>query len=254
MDIRREILRNAILAQALGPLGGQPRLGRDEAPGPKPEHHLIAGVNSGWQFFDLADRVLQQGRQPDCIYDLAYEAQRLSVRNRLGGKVNYGQIQMLVPLVTAQALEFLATGTHEDVEAILARTGAVLRATTERDVESVQEFIHLGYDLSARHRERTGRPRSATRPILAGRYRSVWEASHDFQSIHTVREIISGYPYSLRIYRFLLHNLETGTLSALELIHRLLVQEIGRPDVVTDLVVVGLYLLLTKHPESALFL
>ena len=253
MDIRREILRNVILCQALGPLGHKPKLRRDEFSGPKPEHYLIAGVNSGWQFFDLADRVLQHQRQPDCIYDLAYEAQRLSVRNRLGGKVNYGQIQMLIPLITAQVLEFLDSGTHEDVEAILERTGEVLRHTTARDVESAEAFIHLGYEVSARHRERTGRPLSQNRPRLKGRFKNIWEAAQEFRSIHSVREVVSGYPYSQQIYRFLLHNMETGVVPALELIHQLMVAEIGRADVVTDLVVVGLYLLVTKHPEGLLF-
>ena len=60
--------------------------------------------------------MLSHGRQPDCIFDFAYEAQSASVRNRLGGKINYGAINLLVPIVTAQVLEFLDTGETHDVE------------------------------------------------------------------------------------------------------------------------------------------
>ncbi|HEV3456269.1 MAG TPA: hypothetical protein VHG32_06895 [Thermoanaerobaculia bacterium] len=255
MDVRREILRNVILCQALAPLGkkhagkrwGPPQLG------PKLEHLLVAGVNCGWQFYDLADRILTAGRQPDCIFDLAYEAQRESTRGRLGGKVNYGPIHMLIPLITAQLLDYLETGAFENVESFLERTGDVLRRTTPRDVEALERFVHLGYDVAAKHRARTGRPMTADRPVLKGRYQTVWDACQDFQQMYSVREMTKAYPYSQQIYRFLLHNVETGILAATEMIYQLLVPEVGRTDVVADLIVVGLYLLLTKHPEGVLF-
>jgi hypothetical protein len=256
MDIRREILRNVVLCQALEPLGNKPGLtGRaaDASPGTKLEYFVISAANSAWAFYDLADRVLAAGRQPDSIFDLAYDAQAASVRNRLGGKVNYGQISLLVPLVTAQVLAYLEEGTTKDVEAILARTPEVLRRTTERDILGLERFIHLGYELSAHHHGRMGRQKAVSRPVLRGRYASVWEAAHDFQHLHSVREMTQGYPYCRRIYRFLLHNLETGLLPASELIYRFLFPELGRADVVADLIGIGMYLVLTRHPETVLF-
>jgi hypothetical protein len=256
MDVRREILRNVVLCQALAPLGrkhGGKRHGPLPQLGPKLEHVLVAGVNSGWQFYDLADRVLTAGRQPDCIFDLAYEAQRASTRNRMGGKVNYGPILLLIPLVTAQLLDFVETGAFENVESILGRTGEVLRRTTPCDVEALERFIHLGYDVAARNRARSGRPVRPDRPVLKGRYATVWDASQDYLYMTAVREMRNGYPYCQQVYRFLLHNVETGILQASELIFQFLVPEVGRVDLVVDLVVVGLYLLLTKHPEGVLF-
>src|SRR5262245_3337724 len=129
MDIRREILRNVILCQALGPLGRKPGVTSrpaDASPATKLEYFTIAGVNSSWAFYDLVDRILCAGRQPDCIFDKAYEAQAASVRNRYGSKVNYGQILLLVPLVAAQALVYLETQAIDDIDAILERTGEVL--------------------------------------------------------------------------------------------------------------------------------
>jgi hypothetical protein len=256
MDVRREILRNTILCQALAPLGrkqGAKRWNQPPQLGPKLEYILVAGVNSGWHFYDLADRVLAAKRQPDCIYDLAYTAQRESTRNRLGGKVNFGAILLLVPLITAQILEYVDTGVFEDIEAILERSQVVLRHTNGRDVEALEKFIHLGYDVAAKNRARSGRPVRSDRPRFKGKYATIWAASKDYQNILAVREMTTGYPYSQQVYRFLLHNVETGILQAIDLIYQVLVPEIGRIDFVADLVVVGLYLLLTKHPEGVLF-
>ncbi|HEY9421396.1 MAG TPA: hypothetical protein VIW92_08280 [Thermoanaerobaculia bacterium] len=257
MDIRREILRNVILCQSLEPLGTRPDRKlppQDPSSARKIEYFIVAGVNSAWTFYDLADRVLSHGRQPDCIFDFAYEAQSASVRNRLGGKINYGAINLLVPIVTAQVLEYMETGETHDVESILARTGDVLRNTTEKDVENLERFIHLGYEISARHRERIGRPKPPRYPVLKGRYPNVWEAARASQHIHAVREMFQGYPYSQQVYRFLLHNLETGLLPATDLAYHFLLPEIGRRDALADVVTAGIYLMLTKHPESVLFM
>ena len=256
MDIRREILRNVILCQALAPLAPKPGLAsrQDAAAGVKPESFVVAGVNSSWSFFDLADRILQHGGQPDCIYDLAYEALSASGRNRLGVTVNYGQILLLVPLVTAQVLEYLDKGSYENVEALLARTGDVLRNTTEKDVEYVDKFIRLGYELSARQRERVGgAPRTPSTPVFQGKYTNVWEVSRDRQQIYVVRESFQGYPNSLQVHRYLLHNLDEGLLHSGEMMYRVLLTEIQRADAVADIIVAGLYLTLTSHPESVLF-
>jgi triphosphoribosyl-dephospho-CoA synthetase len=256
MDIRREILRNVILCQALEPLAQKPGLNArvQDAPGRKLEHFIVAGVNSSWPFFDLADRILRHGGQPEHIYDLAYDAQSASVRNRHGSKVNYGQIALLVPLVTAQVLEYLDKGTWEDVEAILARTGEVLRRTSKKDVELLEKFIKLGYELSARHRRRIGSPPKASGPpALSATYDNVWDAARDYQQIHVVREFFEGYPNCLQVYRYLLHNLDEGLLHGSEMIYRILLSELQRADAVADIIVAGLYLTLTSHPESVLF-
>jgi hypothetical protein len=256
MDIRREILRNVILCQSLEPLGTRPDRNLppdDPSSARKTEYFILAGVNSSWPFYDLADRVLQNGGQPDCIFDIAYEAQNASVRNRLGGKINSGTIYLLVPIVTAQMLDYLDSGNHEDIESILARTGEVLQKTTAKDVESLERFIHLGYEISARHRERIGRPKLVRSPDFKSRFQNVWDVARAHQHIHAVREMMQGYPYSLQVYRFLLHNTDTGILRACELIYHVLLAELGRPDAVADVVATGLYLVLTKHPESVLF-
>jgi hypothetical protein len=253
MDIRREILRNVVLCQALEPLAKRPGLTRgQDLAGAKLEYFIVAGVNSSWSFYDLADRILRHGGQPEQIYDLAYEALSASGRNRLGNKVNYGQIALLVPLVTAQVLEYLDKGSC-DVESILARTGEVLRHTSPKDVEYLAKFVHLGHELSVRHRERVGMPKSSGPPVLQGRYGNVWDAMRDYQQIYVVREAFQGFPNSLQVHRYLLHNLDEGLLHGSEMIYRVLIAELQHSDAVADILVAGLYLTLMSHPESVLF-
>jgi hypothetical protein len=252
MDIRREVLRNVVLCQGLEALTRKPRL-QSGSSGPKVESVLVAGVDSAWPFYDLADRILAAGGQPDCIFDTAYAAQSANVRNRVGGKVNYGPVGLLIPVITAQILEYIETGTHEDIDAILARTGDVLRNTTEKDVESLEEYIRLDYEVSAKNRERSGDTKARRSPVLKGRFSNVMDAGTDFPRNPNVREMSQGFPFSQQVYRFLLHNLEGGILPASGLISQILLAEIQRPDVVSDFVAVGIYLVLSKHPESVQF-
>ena len=256
MDIRREIQRNVILCQALEPMGRKPGITSrlaDASPATKLEYFIISGVNSSGAFYDLVDRILCEGKQPDCIFDTAYEAQAASVRNRLGSKVNYGQILLLVPLVAAQALIYLEAGGIDDIDAVLDRTGEVLRQTTSKDVEFLEKFIGLGHELSARHHERMGRPKPPRERYFQKTYSNVWESLTDYPHIHAVREIVERYQHSERVYRFLLHNLEEGVLPASDMIYTLLVPEIGRRDAAADMVACGLYLALSAHPETVLF-
>jgi triphosphoribosyl-dephospho-CoA synthetase len=256
MDIRREIHRNVILCQSLEPLGKKPGVtGRlvDASPGTKLEYFIISSVNSSWAFYDLVDRILKEGKQPDCIFDTAFEAQAASIRNRRGSKVNYGQIFLLVPLVVAQTLVYSENDSFEDVSTILERTEQVLRDTTEKDVEYLKKFIRLGHELSAQHHERMGRPKPPRDPYLKKEYANIWDSMSDFLHIHAVREMAEGYPHSERVYRFLLHNVEDGILPASDLIYSLLLPEIGRADATADMVACGLYLALTAHPETVLF-
>jgi triphosphoribosyl-dephospho-CoA synthetase len=256
MDIRREILRNVILCQALEPMGRKPGITSrlaDASPATKLEYFIISGVNSAWAFYDLVDRILREGKQPDCIFDTAFQAQAASVRNRYGSKVNYGQILLLVPLVAAQALTWLETESIDDVEAILERTGQVLRQTTKKDFEYMEKFIGLGHELSARHHERMGSPKPPREPYFQKTYANLWESLADYRHIHSVREMVEGYPHSERVYRFLLHNLEDGVLPASDMIYSLLVAEIGRHDAAADMIACGLYLALSGHPDTVLF-
>jgi hypothetical protein len=254
MDIRREILRNVVLCQALEPLAKKPGLTRgQDLSGAKLEYFILAGVNSAWSFYDLADRILRHGGQPEHIYDLAWEALSASGRNRLGNKVNYGQIALLVPLVTAQVLEYLDKGSC-DVEAILERTDEVLRHTSPKDVDYLERFVQLGHELSARHRERAGdTPKPSGPPVLQGEYGTVWDAARDYQQIYVVREMSQGYPNSLQVHRYLLHNLDEGLLHGSEMIYRVLLNELQRADAVADMLAAGLYLTLMSHPEGVLF-
>ena len=48
--------------------------------------------------------------------------------------------------------------------------------------------------------------------------------------------------------------METGILPATDMAYRFLLPEIGRKDALADVLATGIYLVLTKHPESVLFI
>ena len=59
----------------------------------KLEYFLIAGVNIGKVFYDLAKRIKNNNyKQPQCIYDLAFHAQVESLKNR-------GEVRLILELL-----------------------------------------------------------------------------------------------------------------------------------------------------------
>ena len=154
--------------------------------------------------------MLEREGQPDSIFDLAYEAQNASVRNRLGGKINYGPDPAAGADRHRPGDRLPGLRHPDDVEAILARRADVLRGTTEEDVLSLERFIHLGYEFGPAPRADRP-PEAGALPRLNGKYANIREATKDYPHLHMVREMADGYPHCLHAYRFLLHNVETGS-------------------------------------------
>ena len=90
------IMRNVILASILEPIPnkkGCTTRYKDWQEKSKLEYFLIAGVNIGDVFYKLSERIIENNyKQPNLIYDLAYEAQLKRLKNRNGGKINFGII------------------------------------------------------------------------------------------------------------------------------------------------------------------
>jgi hypothetical protein len=142
-----DVLRNVCLASVLEPIPekvGCTTRSSDLRPTARLEHFLIAGVNIGWDFYVLARRIRRAGAvQPSIIFDIAYKAQLHSFRNRTGNKVNFGIIELLVPIVTAQL-----TGASSGDEAI-AGTSRVLQSTSRADVAWHYRFRKLAKSRSS---------------------------------------------------------------------------------------------------------
>jgi len=257
-DLKEEILRAFVLSQSLEPLADKPGCTTrnvDSSPGTKLEYFLISAVNSTWPILSLVDRILALKAQPTCIFDVAYDAQRRSTRNRHGGKVNYAQILMLLPLVTAQCLLFVEGDDPYDTDAILSRVGSAMHATTEKDVEYLQKFVDLSRELSDRHHRRMGTTRKQWTPQFVGEYKTVMDATlaPDFSHMIMATEIRNGYPYTRRARDALTMPMGVGVLKRSEEIYPSFLAELGRHDIAADCLVSGLYLALIANPVEVLF-
>ena len=257
-SFKEEVIRAFILSCSLEPLAEKPGCTTrtmDSSPGTKLEYFLVSAVNSAWPIMDLIDRIIENNGQPDCVFDVAYHAQLRSTRNRNGGKVNYAQILMLLPLIIAQCLLFVEGRDSCDVDLILARAGDAMRSTTIKDVEYLQKFVDLSCQLSERHHQRIGTVRKQCRPQFLGTYYSVMDATQaeDFSHMIMATEIRDGYPRSRQAFDSLVENMTSGIISHSEILYRTLHSELGRHDIAADCIVVGFYLTLISHRSAILF-
>lgn len=111
----------------------------DLRPTTRLEHFIIAGVNIGWDFYKLAERIRKNGyKQPRVIFDISYKAQVNSMNRRTGGKINYGIIELLVIIITSQ----LVHGGSGEVT--IDRALVIMKQTSKLDVKWHYKFRKLG--------------------------------------------------------------------------------------------------------------
>lgn len=133
-----KIMRNIILASILEPIPDKKWCTtryKDCSLKAKLEYFLIAWCNIGYDFYTLSERIKQNKyKQPSMIYDIAYNAQLHSYQNRNWGKVNFGIIELLVPIVTAQLVyntSWIDT---------LKKTQQVIENTSKEDIKEHYKF------------------------------------------------------------------------------------------------------------------
>jgi triphosphoribosyl-dephospho-CoA synthetase len=253
--LKRNILRNVSLCQILEPLADKENCTTrkiDSSIGTKLEYFLISSINSSWSFYDLAEKILSDKKQPNCIYNFAYESQLMSPLNRSGGKINFGQISLLIPLVTAQVLEYIDTGVTNDVFNICKRTKQVIQNTTSQDVKYLEKFISSARQQSYEHHLNLGE-RNLIKKETKLEYDNVWDTAQAYKNNDIVLEIINEYENSLKIFNILEKNIDKGILHGSEIAYKNLYPEkIKRHDGVADLIVSAFYLILTAHKNKNL--
>src|SRR3989344_5013486 len=100
----RDIRRYVQLACVLEPISekeGCTTRSKDVNQYQRLEYFLVAGINIGDSFEDLASR-LQTNEFPCLTYELCYRAQADSKKNRRGGRANQGIIEFLFPIIISQ--------------------------------------------------------------------------------------------------------------------------------------------------------
>lgn len=141
-----DIMHYVILASVLEPIPekkGCTTRKNDWQDKSKLEYFLISGVNIGRVFYELAERIKDNNyKQTDLIYDLAYKAQKESLKMRKGGKINFGIIELMIPIVTTQIIE-----QRNDIN-ILDKVEKILKKTTKEDVKYHYKFRKIARDVS----------------------------------------------------------------------------------------------------------
>lgn len=148
------IQRCVQLACVLEPMvetGGKTTRNTDVHPLQRLSYYLTAGINIGEAFRALAERLFAV-REPvsnqPIIYDLATQAQIDSKRQRRGGRVDQGIIEMLIPYVAGQILYLGETPCPENTTSAFDHVATVLRNTGPEDVESLVEMHRLAFTMS----------------------------------------------------------------------------------------------------------
>lgn len=256
--LKEEILRSFILSCSLEPLAdkmGCTTRAVDSSPGTKLEYFIVSAVNSGSTMLQLVDRIVDCKGQPDCVFDIAYRSQLKSTRNRFGGKVNYGQILMLLPIITAQCLLYIENKLPCEIDLLFERVSKSMRETTPKDVEYLQKLVDLSREQSEEHHRRRGTTRTQLYPQFSGIYKNIMDATYakDFSHTMMATEIQDGYSQCRYVFQELSDCGEDGIIKRSEEIYHKMLPEIKRADVVADCIVVGFYLVLFQNESQILF-
>ncbi len=257
LHLRQEIRRAFLLACCLEPIADKPGCTTrfvDSTLGTKLEYFTIAAINSVEPLLEVLDRVITSKGQPKLIFDLAYRAQLESNRNRLGGKVNYAQIFMLLPLVAAEGLLFLAGKDTRNINMLTHQAREIVANTSVDDVTQLQHFVDLSRLQSETHNLRIGVQRSQLYPVFAG-CKSVLEATStsDFGHLNMAQEVANGYARCRDIYTRFFENSELGLLRSSELAFNYLKPLVGRADIAADCIVIAMFFAIVSDQEKVFF-
>lgn len=110
------------------------------------EYFVTAGINISDAFARMAETINNSNTCPENIYQFAAQAQFESKRNRRGGRVNQGMIELLTPIIAAQHLhdpEYKLKPAD-----ILKLAFDFITKTTPKDVASLRELKETACKLS----------------------------------------------------------------------------------------------------------
>jgi len=247
-----ETRRYVMLASALEPLSdkiGCTTRETDLNQHQKIEFFIAGAINIGEAFEELAGRVLESGSQPKIIYDLAYKAQADCKKNRAGGRVNQGIIEMLIPIVTAQML--FDPGYDKRPEEVLAKAKEVMQASTMEDVKELIRMKRLAYDLSGYHGRKV--PEHPGARNVYDYYSADLRQSDNPTSIKHNEEFVLGFPTIGRIHDSIMGSRKRGFERKVEEAYdeqRRTNHSEAASGLTADCIACGIYLVLSHHPKD----
>lgn len=184
-----EVRRYIQIACALEPISykkGCTNRYYDITPTLKIENFIVAGINIGDAFEDLAKRIYKNKKSKlnKNFYDLCLKAQQDSLKNRGGHRINQGMIEFLFPIVISQL-----TYNEFNPFRILEKTKDVLKNTNKQDVINLQKMWKLAFSLWKGHHKHLSTIKEEFK------FNSVYQfySSQDNNNVHCM-EFANQYP------------------------------------------------------------
>ncbi len=248
----RETRRHVVIACSLEPLSekyGCTTRASDVSPHLKLEYFIVGAVNIGDAFEDLARRVQDWGKQPKLIYDTAYRAQEECKRNRCGGRVNQGIIEMLVPIITSQ--QVFDADYAMPAEKVLDKAVEVMKSTSREDVDELVKMKRLANRLCEYYdRDVPEHPDSKN---VYDYYSLDLESSVKPTSIKHNGEFVHGFPAIREIYENILRSQKRIFNRKIEDAYAIARGGMHRDvsvGLTADCVAAAIYLVLSNHPKE----
>lgn len=204
----------------------------------KLEYFLIAGVNIGRIFYELVERIKENNyKQPTLIYDLAYKAQKESFNNRTGGKINFGIIELLIPIVSTQIIT-----QRFDID-VLEKVENVLKHTTSKDVEYHYKFRQIARNVSKQFPNNV----NYNVPNLFEYYKL--EKNKLENNVH--KEYITGFKRIKKAYSVLEEKYKDGNLLDISIIaYNSIIKDCENyAGLAADFICIAIYFYLLNHPK-----
>lgn len=252
----RETGRQVMLAASLEPIAGKEgntTRYSNSSRYLKLEYFIAAGINLGESFELLAQRINDIGIQPEIIYDLAFKAQRDSLKNRAGGRVNQGIIELLIPIVASHHI-YNSDGSISGEE-VLRKANIVLASTSIGDIENLIKMKKLAYALSG-YSDRVTPEYPEVKNVLEY-YKKDLEFCEKPTSIAHNSEFVKGFPTVKLIYDSLSELNSDCFAERIEEAYRLALvnhnEKVGR-GFIADCIAAGIYLYLSQNSKEKIII
>jgi hypothetical protein len=190
----RNTERHLTLACALEPISDKfsaTSRYHDVSPHLRIEYFIASAINIGDAFHALSQEISSSEILPANLYRYALQAQIESKRNRRGGRINQGMIELLTPIVVAQHMHdesYTLKPAH-----ILELAKDYLQQADRRDVDSLIELKKVAYSLSHYH-DRTVAEHLNAQSVLDYYQQELLHCSEKPTSIAHNQEFLSGFP------------------------------------------------------------
>ncbi len=215
----------------------------------KLEYFITAGINIGDSFEELSQRIAEMRFQPRIIYDLALRAQRDSARNRAGGRINQGIIELLIPIVASQYINDVKC--EKTVEEILNGATKILKSTSREDVDYLIEMKKLANELSC-YTDRKVPEHPDAKTVFEYYLKDLKTSEKPTGKAHN-GEFVNGFPTVKLMYKKLTSSKQEGLSEKAEEAYNYVLgkldENVGR-GFPADCVAAAIYLWISQNPKE----